>query len=400
MKKFYMFVLTGIMILITTGAYFYENSYEVPKYNAPTFNIESKKFGTIKDMQFIKYAESPILIILSSTKEGDEEYSNLHYLDVRKGEVGHIGKFEAHKYLNNHITLPYILDPPQIIAFTPKGYITFPYQQQTKAEYLKDNHHLEKEILNFKDATHVTVENNITFSKEGNSTIYNYNFYSGLNNLFGYNDSYNFSAVYLGSYPIIKPISYAENEILYIAPKKGKLNLYSFKTSYKKSLLNKPMIENVVNVGNDFKSQKLIGFTLKDNTIDKLDIFYANSLGNEPKKIIDTIEFNKDKNGQIPDIDYLRVGRDEFMIYTSYDYDGKGFLKIKNFNNSSKDMTIHDKNIFGPLRVGTCYNFNENIKDSKELNLILYLTEEDGETKIKLYNINEKITEDITDMIL
>ncbi|WP_315120355.1 hypothetical protein [uncultured Clostridium sp.] len=400
MKKFYMFVLTGIMLLITTGAYFYENSYEVPKYNAPTFNIESKKFGTIKDMQFIKYAENPILIILSSTREGDDEYSNLHYLDVEKGEVGHIGKFESHKYLNNHVTLPYTLNQPQIIAFTPKGYITFPYQQKTKAEYLKDNHHLEKEILNFKDSTHVTVEYSIAFSKEGHSNIYNYNFYSGLNNLFGYNDSSNFSTVYLGSSPIIKPVSYTENEILYIAPKKGKLNLYSFKTSYKKSLLNKPIIENVVNVENDFKSQKLIGFTLKDSTTDKLDIFYANALGDEPKKIIDTIEFNKDKNGQIPDIDYLRIGRNEFMIYTSYDYNGKGFLKIKNFNDSSKDMTIHDKNIFGPLRVGTYYNFDENIKDSKELYLILYLTDDESETKIKLYNINEETTEDITDMIL
>ncbi|MEW9094212.1 MAG: hypothetical protein AB2417_03930 [Clostridiaceae bacterium] len=400
MKKFYMFILTGIMLLITTGTYFYENSYEFPEYNAPSFNIESKKLGTIKDIQFIKYAENPILIILSSTKERDGEYSNLHYLDVEKGEVGHIGKFESHKYLNNHIALPYILDPPQIIAFNPKGYITFPYQRQTKSNYLKDNHHIEKEIPNFKDATNVTVENDIAFSKEGHSNIYNYNFYSGLDNLFGYNNSSNFSKIYLRPSPIIKPVSYTENRILYIAPKKGKLNLYSFKTSYKESLLNKPIIENVVNVKNDFRNQKLIGFTLNDNTTDKLDVFYTNSLGNKPQKIIDTIEFNKDKNGQIPDIDYLRAGRDEFMIYTSYDRNRKGSLKAKNLNDSSKDMAIYDRNIFGPLRVGTFYNFDENIKNSKELNLILYLTEQDGKTKIKLYNIDTKTTEDITDMIL
>lgn len=66
MKKFRMLIFTLVMVLLTTLSYAYENyNIKAPKYTRPSFHINSRRFGEVKN------------IILYFTHENNEPHAKI-----------------------------------------------------------------------------------------------------------------------------------------------------------------------------------------------------------------------------------------------------------------------------------------------------------------------------------
>ncbi|MBU5485827.1 hypothetical protein KQI86_16020 [Clostridium sp. MSJ-11] len=402
MKKFYMFILTGIMLLITIGAYFYENSYEIPKYSAPTFNIESKKFGTIKEIKPLIYEDDLFLLILGTTIENSEEYSNIYFLNIKDNTTTHLDKFKSHKYLNSYMKISdRFSDYPEIICFYDKGVISFCFDPKILMNDKMKNKYMNNyrvEVKDFEDATTADMSSDLIFAKEGDNSINKFNVRT-----FNFNPSIGATGSMsniIYTRPIVS-LSYMhdfEHIVSYISSNRGKLSLYEhdLNNNNKNYFKNKPIIEDVIYINPNNKDYIIPGLALDKTSSSekKISIFYTSLFNNIGTQTLDTIDFNMDKRGELPAVIFSQSKNKDNLIYTFYDENSKGTIRVKNLENNSYKDIISKKDIFGPLR------FVRHYGPEKNSSFLLYLIEEDGKTKIKLYNMDEETTEDITDMIL
>ncbi|GAA0727297.1 hypothetical protein GCM10008905_24740 [Clostridium malenominatum] len=398
MKRFYMFILTIIMILLTTGAYFYENSNSPIEYKKPTYNITSSKFGEIKDIKFYPHSRDELLLFILGSNKEEGEHSTFYYLNLTNGKSGVIGNFKPHKYLGDSFTILTDNSGENIVGFSENGVIYFNYRFENidKGNYVFNS--LEKSFDDFGNATSAEIsEYNLAFSKKGYSLINNYQLYKNFNLMmdFNYAEKNPYSTIYANPHEIISTTAFGENAIHYTSFNGKSLNLYSHNLDgSSNSLPGKPLVKNVVDVKKAYRPANLFGFYLDETSLDKLQVFSMESYRTSPVKTIDTINFLKDKNGAIPDIQYLWAKGDD-LIYTEYDENAKGIIKLKNIKSGLAKDIIKDKNIFGPIRVG---RYTEGNGSNGPHGVVLFLHEEEGKTKIALYDIDKEKIIDITEI--
>lgn len=397
MKKFGMFIFTLIMLILTILSYAYENfNIEAPKYKQPSININSRKFGEIKEITWLENRPGKDLLILSSKKENGTPMSYLYYLNIDTGESKLLHGFPSHKTLNNVIFHDDQVLSDDIITTFDKGIIktNITLNENKKLDCFYDLITIE----DFENANSMEFKGNLFFTKPDDNFIYVKQFYGGGFSFF--NDQStppDFMKHYKKPYYIVCA-NRSDGYLTYTSLKKDGMHLYSMNyDGTPLSRVNKPTIKNIVtakdigcfsdgyagmNLGNSSENNKLNIFIIGRNIENK---------GSSLK--LDVIPFNLDRFGAVPSIDSITFNEDYSLIYTSYNEKHEGQIKIANYNGSPK-VIVEDKNLFGPVKISQRYEENNNRK------LILYFTYENNKTHVKICDTEGTLFKDISDMLV
>lgn len=397
MKKLGMFIFTLIMLILTVLSYAYENfNIEVPKYKQPSINIDSKKFGEIKEITWLEGYPGNILLILSSKKENGIPMSYLHCLDIDTGESKSLHGFPSHKILNNVIFHDDPFSSKDIITTFDRGIIktNITLNENEKLDCFYDLITIE----DFENANSMDFKGSLFFTKPDDNFIYVKQFYSGGFPFFSNQSTPpDFTKYYKKPYYIVSA-NRLDGYLTYTSLKKDGMHLYSMKYDGTPAVrLNKPNIENIVaakDIGHF--SDGYVGMNLNDSSQNhKLNIFMIRrnieDKGSSLK--LDTIPFNLDRFGAVSSIDSITFNEDYSLIYTSYNEKHEGQIKIVNYNGSPKAI-VEDKNLFGPVKISQRYEENNRRK------LILYFTYEGNKIHTKICDTEGKLFKDISEMLL
>lgn len=397
MKKLKMLIFTAAIVLLTFISYVYENfNVNVPTYKQPSINMNSSKFGEIKEITWLENYSRNILLILSIKNNGSSNISCLYYLNVDNGKSQLIHSFPSHKNLNDVILFDDPFSSNDIITAYNSGIV------KTKIN-IDDLNNLSFqyepiEIDGFNDANSMDFKGDLFFTKENDKLIYikkqfNSGFFSFSTNE---NTSPDIIKHYRKPYYIVGYNS-IDSVLTYTSVKKDGLHLYSMNyNGTPLSKLNKPIIKNVVTAKNIRSfSDGYFGMNMHDNSNGEvLNVFMkrrnTNGKGNLMK--LDTIPFNLDKFGAIPSIDAVTYNDDYSLVYTCYDKEGKGQIRIKNYMSDPK-VIVEEKNLFGPIKVSIISHENNYTK------LILYFTYENNKVKAKICDTQGNLVKDITNLI-
>lgn len=398
MKKFTMLIITVIMLLITTISYAYENfNIKVPEYKKPNFKMTSSKFGEIKDIVWQDSYNGNSLLILSMKKVNNENMSFLYFLDIDNGKSSLIGEFPSHKILNDMILFDSSFSSSDIITASANGIIRTEIITNDKNEMLWNNQIIP--IEDFEDATSIEFKGNLFYSKPDDKFIYIKSLFRNGSYLF--NQSGNNPDIikhYKDPYYIVSANNL--NSVLsYTSVSRDGIHLYSMEYNGKPIVkLNRPIIKNVVNINktNSHFGFGYAGMNLKENSNEnELNLFKINFSHDdrESNLQLDTIPFNLDRFGTVPAIDLTQNSSDSYsLVYTSYDENHSGQIKLANYNEVPKVILI-DKSLYGPLRI------NRKHIDGKENKLILYFTYENNIPHAKICDIEGNLVKDITEML-
>lgn len=393
MRKFRMLIFTLIIMILTTLSYAYENfNIEAPEFKQPSININSKKFGKIKNVSWFENYLSSDLLILSSDSEN---YNNLYYLSVDTGESKLIHRFPPHKTLDDVILFDRLSSGSDIITTYDEGIIKIKVRvdENNKLTYEPETLVIE----GFENANSMDLRGNLVFTKPNDNFIYIKKLYTQSFPFFtGSNVQNDITKHYKKPYYIVSADN-LDSSLTYTSLKRNGINVYSMDYNGTPiSKFNKPIIQNVVTatkIGTPH-GYGYIGMNIENNSKDSIDVFMVrNALGNTGSSFkLDSIPFNLDMFGAVPSIDVITFNEDYSLIYTSYDKENKGQIKVINYNEEPK-VIVRDKNLFGPVKINGRYNENGNIKH------ILYFIYENNETHAKICDIEGNLVKDITDII-
>lgn len=396
MKKLGMFTFTLIMLILTILSYTYENfNIEAPKYKQPSININSKKFGEIKEITWLENLPGNILLILSSKEENGTPMSYLHCLNIDTGESKLLHGSPSHKTLNNKIFYDDPFSSRDIITTFDKGIIktNVTLNENKKLDCFYDLITIE----DFENANSMDFKGSLLFTKPDDNFIYVKQFYRGGFSFFN-NESTppDFMKHYKKPYYIVSANG-LDGYLTYTSLKKDGMHLYSMNyDGTPVSSLNKPTIKNIVTAKDIVHfSDGYVGMNLGNSSENnKLNIFmirrHIENKGSSLK--LDTIPFNLDRFGAVPSIDSITFNEDYSLIYTSYNEKHEGQIKIANYKESPK-VIVEDKNLFGPVKISQRYEENNNRK------LILYFTYENNKTHVKICDAEGNLFKDISDML-
>ncbi|WP_186430378.1 hypothetical protein [Clostridium sp. BSD9I1] len=397
MKKLRMLTFTLIMLILTILSYAYENfNIEAPKYKQPSININSKKFGEIKEITWLEDRPGNILLILSSREENGTPMSYLYCLNIDTGESKLLHQSYSHKTLNNAIFHDDSFSSDDIITTFDKGIIRtkINLNENKKLDYSYDLLTIE----DFENANSMDFKGSLFFTKPDDSFIYVKQLYGGSFSFFNNQSTPpDFMKHYKKPYYIVSA-NRLDGYLTYTSLKKDGIHLYSMNyDGTPVSRLNKPIIKNIVttkdivhfsdgysgmNLSNSSENNKLNIFMIRRNVENK---------GSSLK--LDTIPFNLDRFGAVPSINLITFNEDYSLIYTSYNEKHEGQIKIANYNGSPK-VIVEDKNLFGPVKISERYEENNNRK------LILYFTYENNKTHVKICDTEGNLFKDISEMLL
>lgn len=397
MKKLGMFIFTLMMLILTVLSYAYKNfNIEAPKYKQPSVNINSKKFGEIKEITWLRNRPGNILLILSSKEENGTPMSYLHCLNIDTGESKLLHESYSHKTLNNAIFYDDPFSSGDIITTFDKGIIRtkINLNENKKLDYSYDLISIE----DFENANSMDFKGSLFFTKHDDNFIYVKQFYRGGFSFFNNQSTPpDFTKHYKNPYYIVCA-NRLDGYLTYTCLKKDGIHLYSMNyDGTPVSKLNKPTIKNIVtakdighfsdgyvgmNLGNSSENNKLNIFMIRRNVENK---------GSSLK--LDTIPFNLDRFGAVPSIDSITFNEDYSLIYTCYNEKHEGQIKIDNYNGSPKAI-VEDKNLFGPVKITQRYEENNKRK------LILYFTYESDKIHTKICDTEGKLFKDISEMLL
>lgn len=396
MRKYFMLVVTIGMFLLTTAAYRYENSAQVPQIKQPSISIDSQRFGLIKRIVWTnKYMnDNKALIILSTRTTSDGIRSYLYHLNVDTGKSALLAEFPAHKHLNNVILFDSPTGLNSIVAAYDKGILKVNYSTENPGAAPHEGF----EIPGFETATSMDLKGNLTYTRENDNLLYVKTLQTGGFSFFSNNNVKDITTYY--TKPLyIANLNSIDNMITYASMNRNRIDLFALKDGIPTSFLNKPIIEDVISaqgiedsygfaginaISTPEGNKKLNLFMLR-RTIDKYnhDDYYS----------LDTIPYNTDPFGAIPALDSTTYNTEFSLAYTSYDENHKGSLKICGLNQQPK-VIVSEENIFGPI------SMTETFSDGNHLNYILYFTLENNNVKIKVCDINGNLVKDITDMVM
>lgn len=396
MKKLGMFIFTLIMLMLTILSYAYENfNIEAPKYKQPSININSKKFGEIKEITWLEDRPGNILLILSSKEENGIPMSYLHCLNIDTGESKLLHESYSHKTLNNVIFYDDPFSSDDIITTFDKGIVrtNVTLNENKKLDCFYDLITIE----DFENANSMDFKGSLFFTKPDDNFIYVKQFYRGGFSFFNNQSTPpDFMKHYKKPYYIVCANS-LDQYLTYTSLKKDGIHLYSMNyDGTPLNNLNKPILKNVIDVNDiGYSGYGYVGMNLNNSSKnDKLDIFMIRRhVEDEESSLkLDTIPFNLDRFGAVPSIDSITFNEDYSLIYTSYNEKHEGQIKIANYNGSPK-VIVEDKNLFGPVKISQRYEENNNRK------FILYFTYENNKTHVKICDTEGNLFEDISDML-
>lgn len=396
MKKFGMVIFTLIMIILTTVAYAYENfNIEAPKYTHPSININSKKFGDIKEITWLNNWPGKALLILSSKEENGTLMSRVHYLNIGTGESKLLHEFPSHKTLNNIILYDDSFSSNDIITTFDKGIIRTSLNINQNKEL--DHHYNSITIEGFDNATSMDFKGNLFFTKSDDNFIYVKQFYRGGFSAFNNRAALSEITKHLRNPYYIVSANNLDQYLTYTSLKRDGLHLYSM--NYDGTPLNKlnnPIIKNIITAKDiGYFSDGYIGMSLINSSKNhKLNIFMVRrDVKDEGSSLkLDAIPFNLDRFGSVPSIDSVTYNEDYSVVYTSYNEKNEGQIKIANYAKEPK-VIVEDKNLFGPVKISRRLIGNDSTR------LILYFTYENNEIHVKICDTEGNPFKDISDML-
>lgn len=399
MSKYRMLIFTLLIALLTAIFYYYENlGVKVPEYKKPAINLNSSKFGEIKNITWSNNFSAPdkSLLILSSRMKGDKEYSYLYYLNIDNGQSKLLYEFPSHKYLDDIILFDRIAINDTIVSTYDEGIIKTTLTRDKNNIISSYNSELIA-IEDFQDANSVDYKSNISYTKYNSKFIYTKNVNIGTLTSFLYTTSSPDNAKYYRKPYYIVSATSPDNVLTYTSVKRNRVNLYSMKDGVSLSKLNRPIVNNIINVKSLRDGLGYTGMNIKTKDakdVSSLNVFISrrNTSYDKSPYIIDNTPFNTDKFGGIPSLDSINLNQEFSVVYTSYNENHEGIIKISNYKEDPKTI-VKEKNSFGPV------NITQKRINNKDVKLILYFTDENNETHAKICDIDGKLIKDVTEMI-
>lgn len=399
MKKYRMLIFTLLIALLTGIFYAYENlGVKIPEYKKPAINLTSSKFWEIKNITWSNNFAAPdkSLLILSSRVKGDKKYSYLYYLNIDNGQSKLLYEFPSHKYLDDVILFDRIGINDTIVSTYDEGIIKTTLTRD-KNNIISSYHSELIAIEDFQDASSIDYKSNISYTKYNSKFIYTKNVNIGTLTSFLYTTSSPDNAKYYRKPYYIVSATSPDNVLTYTSTKRNGVNLYSMENGVPLSKFNKPVIENIISAKALRDGFGYIGMNSKTKNpkdIYSLNVFISRRYTSYDKSpyIIDNIPFNTDKFSDIPSLDSINLNQEFSVVYTSYNENHEGIIKIANYREGPKTI-VKDKNLFGPV------NITQKRINNKDVKLILYFTHENNETHTKICDIDGKLIKDITEMI-
>jgi len=252
-------------------------------------------------------------------------------------------------------------------------------------------------IDNFLDATSLDYKSNISYTKYNSKLIYTKNINNSTLTYFLYTTSSADNAKYYRKPYYIVNATSPDNILTYTSIKRNGVNLYSMENGVPLSKFNKPIIENIISSKALRDGFGYIGMnteTKDSKDISSLNVFIVCRYTSYDKLpyIIDNIPFNTDKFGSVPSLDSVNFNQEFSIVYTSYNENHEGIIKISNYSEYPKTI-VKDKDLFGPV------NITQKRINNKDVKLILYFTHENNEIHAKICDIDGKLIKDVTEMI-
>jgi hypothetical protein len=406
MKKFTMLVLTLLLLFLTAVAYAVENNdRERPELKLPALNLASPKFGQITNIAWLSNfvgSERALLFLTAQAKAGTP-YSSLYYFNIDTGEIRLLGEYPAHRYLDRVI----LFDSP----FNSNSVITAFAQGIVKTGLHPDNNgklNPEQEFVpidGFAEATGFDAKGPLFYTKADDPLLYTRTFSRDpLAALTGaaQPDAMTFfrkPAAIINANPLDQVLAYTSLE-------GGRYNLYCMGFNGSSvTPFNRPVLKDIIHAQAIEDGYGFIGWQEAapsgpdagdtGNSPQLLNLFMARRYAGATKAVtvLDTIPYYTDPTGAVPALDSTTFNEDYTLIYTVYDSDHRGKIKICGYNRQPQTI-VEGENIFGPVRIAR--------KDSGagRTPLILYFTREENRVKIKICDQQGKLVKDITDKLL
>lgn len=398
MKKYIMLFVTITMVLLTSISYAYNNlSSQAIGIKKPSINIDSSKFGRIQNIVWINnfISSDNALIILSSREVNGSSNSYLYYLNIDSGKSNLLSDFPSHKNLDDVILFDCGFSGYNMITaydrgivktgiVRPNGSINSPVKAQSE----------KVEIDGFQDATSMDCKRTLFYTRAGDNLLYTRKFNGDFfGNFFNNNPKPDAVSYYKKPCYIVNADS-LDMVLTYTSIRGNKINLYGM--DYSGNLINmwgKPLFKNVVTARGVEDNYGIVGMSArKGHTEEMLDIFMVRQYYESSKRnsyILDSIPYNTDMFGGVPSISSTTFNQDYTLVYTCYDANHKGVIKVCGYNEKPK-VIVDDGNIYGHVIIAQKGGGKH----------ILYFTYENNKTKIKICDENGKLIKDISNMIL
>lgn len=397
MRKYFMFMATVFMLLLTTAAYIFENSLESPQIKQPSISIDSQKFGLIKNIVWTnKYMnDNKSLIILSSRNTDQGVMSYLYHLNVDSGKSELLAQFPAHKNLSNVILFDFPTGRSSIVAAYNKGVIKVNYTTIGTGSAAQER----IEVTGFDTATSMDLKGGLVYTRENDNLLYVKNLSTGRFTVFFTDNTPKDVTTYFTKPLYIANFNSLNNIIAYTSVNRNRVDLYALDDGVPVNALNRSVIKDVVNVRGIEDSFGFTGMNVlnEGGTNKKLNLFMIrqtiDKYNNDDYYSLDTIPYNTDPFGVVPAVDSYTYNQEFSLAYTSYDENHKGSLKICGLNQKPK-VIVSGENIFGPISI------TEVSPESNSRLYILYFTLENSNVKIKVCDGDGNLVKDITDMVI
>lgn len=371
MKKFGMLFSTVAVVLITLSTYIYQNTgIAQVNYNYPNIHIESSKYGNILNMQLIDFEREGVLFL---SEESPLTHNSILYIaNLENGEVQQLIELEKHKNLKD--TLATTFNHNDYSTVSPYGInrIQLRYDSE-KNIYYADFAPYNISIPDFNDAISVDYHNCSYYTKANDRFLYAYKgvpqgmffFNTHTNNMI---EKYNLSPQSVYSTNCSSPIYYTKLD-------KNGLNLYEFLPPQNKlGIKKKLIIENIIYPRINPSAKEIVALV---KTEDGYGIYIDG-------KIIDYIPSGASLLDQLPDVQFCDYNNKDIIAYMKFNPDHNGSIILS--DQSKKTEIVKNAPIIGQLR------FSRSGKN------LMYFTLESNKVMVKLYNIEDKTTRDITDM--
>ncbi len=402
MRKYSMLILTILLALLTVGVYAYENyNTQLPNIKQPHLDITSNKYGKINNIVWVDnyISHDTALLILANKENNDLNYSYLYYLNVETGQDKLLAEFPAHKYLNDVILFDNPFSSNSIVTAYNKGLVKTTLIADKGQELQASSEKLE--IPGFTEATSMDFKGDLFFTKSDTELIHHKKFFKHSFFIFSNNESLpELTTYYRKPYSIINANG-LDRLLTYTSVDKNKVNLYAM--YYDGTLVtkfNKPLITDIISAKAIEDSYGFIGMSVveeQNSTSDNksLNIFMirGNLDDDQVYYHLDNIPYNKDRFGAIPDLDSTTYNEDYSLVYTCFDENHQGQIRIRSYLNKPK-VIIDKQNIFGPIRISN-KKFNE-----KKTKVILYFTYEGDTVQAKICDLEGNLIKNITDMLI
>lgn len=384
-KKYKFISVTLFTILFCIIAYNYEynisNNPILDKVQ-PNLGLYNEDYGDLQHTIFLSSnnLENPPAILAVYSKEiAKKNHSFFYALDLKTNTLNYINFYESHNYLYDKLLKTSYDTFPFIYNFSNKGLIENNLSYNTNVERFLGNNTkqiINNNLIDISSTSDILIDDDnsyLFYTKPNKKFLYK-------SELYGSDSMYNHNA-YLKNPKEVFGINNSLKKVYYSRETRNGTHLYA--SSYDDMNKNELLLKHIFSLKKSASQDMASGFYGDSREYTNLNLFIY-TIGN---KIItlDKFPFIRDCQGAAPYSDSILLNSKEVVIYTKYNKDGTGEIKIA--SPSFKPKTIlKDKNLFGPI--------SSMEYDGK--GYILFYTKENNKTKIKILNLEDNKFEDIT----